>query len=47
MTIVTASERAEGSGPPPPRSGFGEVSPEPASKNTRAKADGAKPAGRK
>ena len=36
----TASERV---GPPPPRSGFGEVSPEPASSSARAKAEGAKP----
>jgi maltooligosyltrehalose trehalohydrolase len=43
---VPASERAGGSGPPPPRSGFGEVSPEPAQSTWRAKADGAKSRGR-
>jgi hypothetical protein len=40
-----ASERAGGSGPPSPRSGFGEVSPEPARPIVRAEADGAKPPG--
>ena len=40
-----ASERVGGSGPPPPRSGFGEVSPERAPAHGRAKADGAKPPG--
>ena len=40
-----ASEREGGSGPPSPRSGFGEVSPEPAQARERAKADGAKPPG--
>jgi AdoMet-dependent heme synthase len=39
-----ASDGVGGSGPPPPRSGFSEVSPERAS-TTRAKADGAKPPG--
>jgi radical SAM protein with 4Fe4S-binding SPASM domain len=39
-----ASDGVGGSGPPPPRSGFGEVSPERASQQ-RAKADGAKPPG--
>jgi protein TonB len=34
-----------GSGPPSPRSDFGEVSPEPASTDARAKADGARPPG--
>ena len=38
---VPASECVGGSGPPPPRSGFGEVTPERLS----AKADGAKPPG--
>ena len=42
---VPASERVGGSGPPPPRSGFGEVSPEPAYRIPRAEADGAKPPG--
>jgi putative ABC transport system ATP-binding protein len=42
---VPARERVGGSGPPSPRSGFGEVSPEPASTDARAKADGAKPPG--
>jgi len=37
--------RDGGSGPPPPQSGFGEVSPERALDSTRAKADGAKPPG--
>jgi hypothetical protein len=41
-----ASERVGGSGPPPPRSGFGEVSPEPASTIARAEVDGAKPPGK-
>jgi hypothetical protein len=39
---VPASDGDGGSGPPPPRSGFGEVSPERASQQ-RAKADGANP----
>ena len=40
--------RARGEvGPPAPRSGFGEVSPEPARVGTRAEADGAKPPGKK
>ena len=34
-----------GSGPPSPRSGFGEVSPEPARPTGRAEADGATPPG--
>ncbi len=40
-----ASDGDAGSGPPPPRSGFGEVSPKAASTSVRAKADGAKPPG--
>jgi ABC-2 type transport system ATP-binding protein len=43
---VPASERVGESGPPPPRSGFGEVSPERAATRDHAKADGAKPPGR-
>ena len=43
---MNTSERL-GSGPPPPRSGFGEVSPEPAQVRTRAEADGAKPPGKR
>jgi ubiquinone/menaquinone biosynthesis C-methylase UbiE len=42
---LNRSERAEG--PPPPRSGFGEVSLERVSHDHRAKADGAKPPGQK
>ena len=42
---VPASDGDGGSGPPPPRSGFGVVSPEPAHGTERAKADGAKPPG--
>jgi hypothetical protein len=34
-----------GAGPPPPRSGFSEVSPERVPAPDRAKADGAKPLG--
>jgi hypothetical protein len=44
---VPASERVGRAGPPPPRSGFGEVSPEPPSTSARAQADGAKPSGKK
>jgi ribulose-phosphate 3-epimerase len=40
-----ASARAEGSGPPSPQRGLGEVSPEPARLISRAQADGAKPPG--
>jgi hypothetical protein len=43
---VPASERVGGSGPPSPRSGFGEVSPEPTHEGMWAEADGAKPPGR-
>jgi hypothetical protein len=39
-----ASERV-GAGPPPPQSGFGEVSPQRVFDSTRAKGDGAKPPG--
>jgi predicted TIM-barrel fold metal-dependent hydrolase len=45
LSGAPASERAGESGPPPPLSGFGEVSPEPASTMARAKADGAEPPG--
>jgi hypothetical protein len=41
----TSERQRVKSGPPAPRSGFGEVSPEPASTKLRAQADGAKPPG--
>jgi hypothetical protein len=43
---VPARDGVGGSGPPPPRSGSGAVSPEPAWAPARAKADGAKPPGK-
>jgi len=46
---MSATERqrvSHASGPPSPRSGFGEVSPEPAGPIVRAEADGAKPPGK-
>ena len=42
---AAASEPAGGSGPPSPRRGFGEVSPEPVPARTRTEADGAKAPG--
>jgi rhamnose transport system permease protein len=46
MPSASERERGGGSGPPPPRSGFGEISPERAATGERAKADGAKPPGK-
>ncbi len=42
---ASASDGDGRAGPPPPRNGFGEVSPQPAPGTARAKADGAKPPG--
>jgi Carboxypeptidase regulatory-like domain len=43
MPVSSSAQVAAPAGPPPPRSGFGEVSPEPARNTQRAKADEAQP----